>query len=103
LFLSDYPRSFLKPPQALLVSGFSAAPGSAGFGHSVSVGRPLFPGISAAPSTVTTSAPLCGTARCNTAGGLGGDENAARSLSADTAAAAAVAFVGQPLDFRDSL
>jgi hypothetical protein len=46
--------------------------------------------------------PLPGSARCNTAGALVADENAARIPSADSAAAAAVvpgAFGATPLAF----
>ena len=87
---------------ALLVSGFCPAPGSAGFGRSVSLCPASSPGMPAGPSTATIAALLGGTAGCNTAAGLAADENAVRTLSVDTGGPA----VGVPpasaelVDFR---
>jgi hypothetical protein len=52
---------------------------------------------------VTIVALPSGIPRCNTAAAPAGDETAAHSLSADTAAAAVAVLVGQPLDSRDDM
>ena len=64
------------------------------------------PGISLGLYGVTISAPPPGSPRCNSAGALAGDENAARIPSGDRSASAAdgaIASADQPLDFRDDL
>ena len=89
-----------------MVSVSGRAPGSAGFARSVSAGPPSSPDISLGLSSATISAPPYGSPRCNSAGALVGDENAARIPSADNRASAAdgaIASVAQPLDFRDDL
>src|SRR2546423_1547264 len=65
------------------------APGSAGFGRSVSVGPPPCSDISLGLSGATISAPPPGSARCNSAAVLAADGSAARTLSADKGASVA--------------
>jgi hypothetical protein len=72
-----------------VASGSGHAPDGVGFAHSVSVCPPSSPGIFAALSTATTSAPPPGNARCNSVGAPAEDENAARIFSADNAASVA--------------
>jgi len=81
------------------------APGSAGFGRSVSVCPPLLSGSVAVPCALPIYEPLPGSFGCNSADAPAGDESAARIPSADNAACAAAeatAFA-DPLDFPADL
>ena len=61
------------------------APGSAGFGPSVSAGPLLSHGIGAEPSSATISAPARGSGRCNNVGSRGEDERLLASFEKATA------------------
>jgi hypothetical protein len=89
----------------VVFSGSELAAGSAGFGRCVSAGPLLLPGIVAELSIATTSALPPGSVRCNSAAAPAADENAARILSANTAASAADLLLASAclLDFRDDL
>jgi hypothetical protein len=87
----------------LAVSGSAPDPGNDGFGRYASPGPPPSPGISLELSDATTFAPLPGSTRCNSAGGLVGDESGARTLSADNTAFVVeglIASAARPLAFR---